>query len=95
VFEVLAVLRRLAQHNARLADRAGMAVDDLAELPVVLYPTMAFRARAWELRRNVSVAAPLFVALAEALAEPLVKKERALAAAVGRHTGVAVVEVGR
>lgn len=94
VFEVLAALRRLTQRDPSLADRAGMAVDDLADLPVVLYPAMGLRARAWELRANFTVADALFVALAEALEEPLATKDRALAAAARRYTGIAVVELG-
>ncbi len=94
VFETLAVLRRLAAREPGIADRAAGAVEDLADLPLVLYPAMALRKRAWELRTNFTAADALFVALAEALGEPFVTRDSGLAAAVRRHTSIAVVELG-
>jgi predicted nucleic acid-binding protein len=93
VFETLAVLRRLALRGD-LDDRRGKgAVDDLADLPVELFPTLGLRARAWELRENLTTADALFVALAEQLDEPLVTKDERLAAAAAAHSDITVVRL--
>jgi predicted nucleic acid-binding protein len=56
-----------------------------------LFPTLPLRTPAWQLRRHMTAADALFVALAEALAEPLVTKDRALADVAARHADVEVV----
>jgi predicted nucleic acid-binding protein len=93
VFETLAVLRRLALRG-ELDDRRGRgAVEDLADLPVELFPSLALRGRAWELRENLTMADALFVALAEQLNEPLLTKDERLAAAAAAHSGIRVVRL--
>ncbi len=87
VFEVLAVLRRQTQRQAISPDRADGAVEDLGELPVRLFPSLTLRPRAWALRENLTAADALFVALAEALDEPLATCDSALAIAVAKHSG--------
>lgn len=94
VFETIAVLRRALARSALSERRASTAVADLGDLSVELFPTLVLRERTWELRRNVTAADALFVALAEALDEPLATKDRALAAAAARHTGIEVIELG-
>lgn len=94
VFEVLAVLRRDVARGIMSAGRATAAVDDLGDLPLVLYPAMALRRRAWELRQNLTAADALFVALAEALGEPLVTKDHGLAIAAREHAGVVALVLG-
>lgn len=92
VFEVIAVLRR--EVGRRMAvERAGAALDDLADLALDLFPSMALRQRAWELRHNFTAADGLFVSLAEALDEPLATKDTGLAAAIRRHTGVRTLDL--
>ncbi len=91
VFEVLAVLRRDALRGALDPDRGRTAVDDLGELAIDLFPSLALRQRAWQLRDNLTAADALFVALAQQLGEPLATKDRALAAAARRHAEVEVV----
>jgi predicted nucleic acid-binding protein len=93
VFEVLAALRRLAFRGDLNDDRALNAVADVGEAPIELFPTMALRWRAWELRHNFTVADGLVVALAEELGESLATADTALAAAVERHTEVDVSEL--
>jgi predicted nucleic acid-binding protein len=93
VFEVLAVLRRDVRRGVVTAERAHGALDDLGDLAIDLYPTLGLRRRAWQLRENVTAADGLFVALAEALEEPLATKDRALAAAARLHAGIATVEL--
>lgn len=93
VFEVLAVLRRDALRKTMSEGRAAAALDDLADLPIELFPSLALRSRAWELRHNLSAADALFVALAERLDEPLATKDRGLAASARAHAAVDVVEM--
>lgn len=93
VFEVIAVLRRLALGGTVEADRAGGAVADLGDLPVSLFPSLPLRERAWQLRANLTAADGLFVALAELLGEPLATKDRALMSAAGTHPDVSVTFV--
>jgi predicted nucleic acid-binding protein len=70
--------------------RAAGAVGDLADAPVSLFPSMALRARARELRENLAIGDALFVALAERPAEPLATRDLRLVAAVGRIVGLGV-----
>ncbi|HYM45524.1 MAG TPA: type II toxin-antitoxin system VapC family toxin [Solirubrobacteraceae bacterium] len=93
VFEVLAVLRRETLRGAIPEDRAAGAVEDLGDLPVELFPSLPLRQRAWSLRRNLTVADALFVALAEQLGEPLATKDRALAAEAGKHATLEVLRL--
>jgi predicted nucleic acid-binding protein len=88
VFEILAVLRRDVGRGAVRPDRAQGAVEDLGDLPVDLFGTLALRERAWELRANLTAADALFVALAERLGEPLATKDRGLASAAVTHAGI-------
>jgi predicted nucleic acid-binding protein len=94
VFEVLAVLRRDVSRGTLSADRARGAIDDLGDLPIELFESLSLRARAWELRENLTAGDALFVALAEALAEPLATKDGGLAKAAREHAGVETVELG-
>lgn len=91
VFEVLAVLRRGTLQGRLPTARASSAIDDLADLPVALFPSLGLRNRAWELRRNLTIADALFVTLAEKLEEPLVTKDAALAAEASKHARVEVI----
>ncbi|MDO8212762.1 type II toxin-antitoxin system VapC family toxin [Conexibacter sp. CPCC 206217] len=93
VFEVLAALRRHVQRGGLSADRARGAVEDLGDLQLELFPSLVLRARAWELRENLAIADGLFAALAEQLREPLVTKDRGLAAIARDQLAVAVVEL--
>lgn len=95
VFEVVAVLRRLALRG-RLPDvRAAGALEDLGDLPVELLPSLPLRRRAWELRRNLTVADALFVALAEQLGEPLATKDAALASSAATHGALELLRLPR
>lgn len=93
VFEVLAVLRRQTLRKEVAEARAAGAVDDLGDLPLELFPSLPLRERAWGLRRNLTAADALFVALAERLDEPLATKDSALAKAAKRHSSVEVTRL--
>jgi predicted nucleic acid-binding protein len=89
-FEVLAVLRRDERRGTLTAARAAAALQDLDDMPVTLFSTRPLLWRAWELRNNFSAADAMYVVLAEALTEPLLTGDRALARAARRHTEVAI-----
>ena len=95
VFEVLAVLRRDVNRQMLEPARAQGAIDDLGDLPVELFGTLALRRRAWELRENLTAADAIFVALAEHLGEPLATKDRGLASAARDHARIETIELGR
>ncbi len=94
VFEVLAVLRRESHRGAIANDRAAGAVEDLGEISVELFPSLPLRKRAWALRRNLTAADALFVALAEDLDEPLATKDSALAREIAKHAAITVLQLG-
>lgn len=77
--EVAQVLRRYALAGELDSRRGREALDDLADLPLTRYPHGLFLSRIWELRRNVTAYDAVYVALAEALAAPLVTRDAALA----------------
>ena len=93
VVETLGVLRRLVAIGTLETSRATGAVSDLGSMSIQLYPSLPLRSRVWDLRNNMTAADATFVALAEALDEPLVTKDSRLAAATRTRTGVTVVEV--
>ena len=81
--EVLQALRRLARQGELSPDRAVDGVRDLSELAMTRYPHEPFIDRVWELRGNLSAYDAVYLALAEAIAVPLVTCDAALAAAAG------------
>jgi predicted nucleic acid-binding protein len=94
--ETLNALRRLAIAGSISDQRAGEAVGDLANLRLIRYPHAPLRERVWALRQQLTAYDSAYVALAEALPEPvLMTAETGLAkraaAALGeervRHIG--------
>lgn len=93
VFELVAALRRQVLSGALEERRAAAALDDLGDLGVELFPTLALRERAWALRENLTAGDALFVALAESLNEPLATRDRRLSAAARARSGIDVIEL--
>lgn len=81
--EVAQVLRRYAAAGALTGERGDQALEDLGDLPLERYPHNLFLDRIWELRHHLTAYDAAYVALAEALAAPLVTRDAALARA--RH----------
>jgi predicted nucleic acid-binding protein len=81
--DVAQVLRRYALFAELDAVRGAQALEDLAALPLSRYPHDVLLPRIWELRHNVTAYDAAYVALAEALAAPLVTRDAALAASRG------------
>ncbi len=77
--EVAQVLRRYALAGELDSVRGLEALEDLLDLPLTRYPHDLLLPRIWELRRNLTAYDGAYVALAEALAAPLVTRDAALA----------------
>ena len=81
--EVANILRRAALHGDLSRVSAGLAHQELLELPLNLFPYEPLARRIWELRDNVTTYDAWYVALAEQLGAPLVTLDRKLATANG------------
>ena len=81
--EVLHALRRMSMNHEISDERAVDARSDFAELALVRYPHHPLSDRIWELRHNLTAYDASFVALAEALAAPLITCDARLASGPG------------
>ncbi len=79
--EVLSVLRRQLRLNTITSPQASLAVDDLMDLPIEIYPTKPLLGRAWDLRNNITAYDACYVSLAESLNCPLLTADARLARA--------------
>lgn len=79
--EAVNVLRRAVLAGELSEDSATLAVIDLTDLKVALYPFEPFATRVWELRRNVTANDAWYVALAEAIGAGLATLDTRLARA--------------
>ena len=87
--EVTQVLRRALRRGLLSETRAALRLVALKELPLTRYPHEPFLDRIWELRGVVTAYDAAYLALAEALAAPLVTTDRPLSRVPGLR---AVVE---
>jgi predicted nucleic acid-binding protein len=69
--ETLNALRRLAISGNVTEQRAAEAVGDLANTRLVRYPHAPLRDRVWDLRHRLTAYDATYLALAEALDDPL------------------------
>lgn len=81
--EVVSVLRCKTRRRELDEARAAQALADLAALPVLRHGAAPLRQRIWELRDALSAYDAAYVALAEALAAPLLTTDARLARARG------------
>ena len=81
--EVASVFRHQVARGKLDPRRAGLALRDLDELPMVRAPHRHLLGRCWELRENVSIYDAAYVALAEALGSALLTADARLAKAPG------------
>ncbi len=79
--EVTQTLRRLAQSAALEPARAGLALADFADLAIERHAHGALLRRIWSLRAAMTAYDAAYVALAEALAAPLLTCDARLARA--------------
>jgi predicted nucleic acid-binding protein len=69
--ETLSALRRMALSGTVTPQRANEAVADLANTRLARYPHAPLRERVWELRHNLTAYDACYLALAEALQDPV------------------------
>ena len=86
--EVLAALRNSVFRGEMSRRHAAAAVDDLVELPIERYPPAPLLERIWQLRDRLTPYDAIYVALAEALALPLVTTDGRLARAGGHQAEI-------
>lgn len=89
--EVAQTLRRLALLKQVSSARAALAFDDFQALAIERHAHFELLPRVWELRSGLTAYDALYVALAEALAAPLLTCDGKLARARGHR---AVIELG-
>ncbi|MDO8403113.1 MAG: type II toxin-antitoxin system VapC family toxin [Pseudomonas sp.] len=90
--ETVAVLRKRWLAGDLTDQRFRSAVDDLLALPLVRFPSGPLLTRAYDLRANITAYDACYVALAEALACPLVTADARLARAAASVCAVEVFE---
>ncbi len=83
--EVGHVLRRYERARELTPSRAQLALRALEDLPLSRYAHTPLLSRMWELRGNYTFYDAAYVALAEALAAPLLTCDEKLRAAPGKH----------
>jgi predicted nucleic acid-binding protein len=89
--EVAQVLRRFLRRGDINPERGRVALQYLADLPLVRYPHERLLPRVWELRNNLTAYDAVYVALAEVLDAPLLTRDRRLAAAPGIRARIELV----
>lgn len=89
--EVAQVLRKYALAGTFGAQRGAEALEDLADFPIARYPHQPFLSRIWELRHNLTAYDAAYLALAEALAAPLVTRDAKLASAAGHQARIVLM----
>lgn len=82
-FESANIIRRHELAGLVSADQAAQAHADLVDLAIEHWPYELLAARAWELRRNLSVYDACYVALAELTQATLVTLDRRIGGAPG------------
>lgn len=81
--EVAQVLRRYIASGDLDPRRGREALEDLLDFPLTRYPHDVLLPRIWELRHTLTAYDGAYVALAEALAAPLLTRDARLARARG------------
>ena len=89
--EVVSVIRRQLGLGRLDADQADRAIDDLLDLPVVVYPTASLIRRVWDLRDDLTAYDACYVALAEALSCTLLTADARLSRAPGTRCSIVVI----
>lgn len=86
--EVVHALRRLVRARQLTDGRAEEARDDFADLVITRYPHPPLADRMWQLRHDLTAYDAAFVALAEALAVPLITSDSGLSRTPGHDARI-------
>jgi predicted nucleic acid-binding protein len=89
--EVAQVLRRFVREGDVDEPRASEAIDVLSSLDLTRYPHDVLLPRIWQLREALTAYDAAYLALAEALAAPLLTADAKLARSRGHRARVEVV----
>jgi predicted nucleic acid-binding protein len=89
--EITQVLRRLVRQNEITAPRAELALQDLSHLLIERHEHQELIQRIWQLRDSLSAYDGAYVALAEALAAPLLTCDSKLAGTHGHRAKIELV----
>lgn len=89
--EVGHALKRHVRHGDLEADDAEHALDELIAMELNRVEHAALLPRAWELRDNLSFYDALYVALAEAIGQPLITFDGRIAKAPGLEIEIEVL----
>jgi predicted nucleic acid-binding protein len=77
--EITQVIRRYALAGEIEPSRGFQVLEDLVDLPLTRYSHELLLSRIWELRHNLTAYDAAYLALAEALAAPLLTRDARLA----------------
>lgn len=91
--EVAQVLRRLVLAKELTPARAGLALCDFFDLGIERHPHRPFISRIWSLRTSLSAYDAAYVAVAEALAAPLLTCDEKLARSHGHSAEIELVPI--
>jgi predicted nucleic acid-binding protein len=89
--EIARGLRRLVRTGKVSSGRAEEAIADLTDLDVHRHAHLDLLDRAWRLRGNISAYDTMYVALAEAIAAPIVTCDGPLTKAPGHRARIEVI----
>ena len=89
--EVAQVLRRHVAKGFLSEVRGHTALDDFLQIPILRYPHNVLLPRVWELRKNLTAYDAVYVALAEALAIPLLTCDASIVGAPGHRARVDMI----
>ncbi len=89
--EVVSVIRRQSRTGGLDDVESARAVDNLMDLPILVYPTEPLLREVWAMRHDVVASDACYVALAEVLACPLVTADARLARSPGVRCAVEVL----
>jgi predicted nucleic acid-binding protein len=89
--EVMSVIRRQLRAGTIDDTQAAAAIEDLVDLPLVVYATAPLLRRAWSLRDNVAAYDACYVVLAESLSCTLLTADARLSRSPGMNCPVEVL----
>ena len=89
--EIAQGLRRLVRTGEVSSGRAEEAIADLTDLDLHRHAHVDLLDRAWKLRDNISANDAMYVALAEAIAAPIITCDSPLARAPGHRARIEVI----